>query len=130
MNHRRKIPKPTDAELEILSVLWEHGPSTVRFVNDQLNERREVGYTTTLKFLQIMIEKGLVSRNTEGRTHIYEAALSQNQVQDQLINKLVDTAFGGSAQKLVMQALGRSKSSKEELEAIKAYIQKLEGGKS
>ena len=130
MAENRKTLKPTDAELEILSVLWEHGPSTVRFVNDQLNERREVGYTTTLKFLQIMREKGLVSRNTEGRTHIYEAALSQHQVQEQLINKLVDTAFGGSAQKLVMQALGRSKSSKEELEAIKAYIKKLEGGKS
>jgi predicted transcriptional regulator len=130
MGKNTKKPKPTDAELEILSVLWEHGPSTVRFVNDQLNERREVGYTTTLKFLQIMSEKGLVTRNTEGRTHIYEAALSQHQVQDQLISKLVDTAFGGSAQKLVMQALGGSKSSKEELEAIKAYIRKLEGGKS
>ena len=130
MAQNRNTPKPTDAELEILSVLWQHGPSTVRFVNDQLNERREVGYTTTLKFLQIMREKGLVSRNTEGRTHIYEAALSQHQVQEQLINKLLDTAFGGSAHKLVMQALGRNKSSKEELEAIKAYIKKLEGGRS
>jgi predicted transcriptional regulator len=130
MTQNRNTPKPTDAELEILAVLWEYGPSTVRFVNERLNERREVGYTTTLKFLQIMSEKGLVSRNTEGRTHIYEAALGKEKVQEQLINKLVDTAFGGSAQNLVMQALGRSKSSKEELEAIKAYITKLEGGRS
>ena len=124
------MPKPTDAELEILSVLWEYGSSTVRFVNEQLNERREVGYTTTLKFLQIMSEKGLVSRNTDGRTHIYEAVFKQEQIQDQLINKLVDTAFGGSAQKLVIQALGNSKSSQEELEAIKKLIDKLEGGQS
>ena len=130
MTNRKHIPKPTDAELEILSVLWEHGPSTVRFVNDQLNERREVGYTTTLKFLQIMSEKGLVTRNAEGRTHIYEAVSNREQVQEQLINKLVDTAFGGSAQKLVMQALGNAKTSREELEAIKSLIIRLEGGES
>lgn len=124
------IPKPTDAELEILSVLWEHGPNTVRFVNEQLNERREVGYTTTLKFLQIMSEKGLVSRNTEGRKHIYEAVFGQEQIQYQLLDKLLQTAFGGSTQRLVMQALGNSKSSREELEAIKKLINKLEGGKS
>lgn len=130
MTNRNHIPKPTDAELEILSVLWEHGPSTVRFVNDQLNERRDVGYTTTLKFLQIMSEKGLVTRNAEGRTHIYEAVSNREQVQEQLINKLVDTAFGGSAQKLVMQALGNAKTSKEGLEAIKRLINELEGGGS
>jgi len=130
MAKRKFIPKPTDAELEILAVLWEYGPSTVRFVNDQLNERREVGYTTTLKFLQIMSEKGLVTRNTDGRTHIYEAVNNQAQIQDQLINKLVDTAFGGSAQKMVMQALGNSQPSREGLEAIKKLINELEGGKS
>ncbi len=130
MAKRKFIPKPTDAELEILAVLWEYGPSTVRFVNDQLNERREVGYTTTLKFLQIMSEKGLVTRNTDGRTHIYEAVNNQVQIQDQLINKLVNTAFGGSAQKMVMQALGNSQPSREGLEAIKKLIKELEGGKS
>jgi len=130
MRNSKQVPKPTNAELEILSVLWEFGSSTVRFVNEQLNERREVGYTTTLKFLQIMSEKGLVSRNTDGRTHIYEAVFKQKQIQDQLINKLVDTAFGGSAQKLVIQALGNSKSSHEELEAIKKLIDELEGGKA
>lgn len=130
MADKKQIPKPTDAELEILSVLWEHGASTVRFVNEQLNERREVGYTTTLKILQIMSEKGLVTRNTEGRTHIYEPAFGQDMIQDQLINKLVETAFGGSSQKLVLQALGNSKSSREELAAIKKFIQKLEGGVS
>ena len=88
MMNRNHIPKPTDAELEILSVLWEHGPSTVRFVNDQLNERREVGYTTTLKFLQIMSEKGLVTRNAEGRTHIYEAVSNREQVQEQRLRRI------------------------------------------
>lgn len=128
MNRKKEIPKPTDAELEILSVLWRYGPSTVRFVNEKLNERREVGYTTTLKILQIMSEKGMVSREMDGRTHIYTAIISEEETQDKLINKLLMTAFGGSAQKLVMQALGNHKSSKEELQAIKDLIKKLEGG--
>ena len=129
MNRKKEISKPTDAELEILSVLWQYGPSTVRFVNEKLNKRREVGYTTTLKILQIMSEKGMVSREMDGRTHIYTAVLSEEETQDKLINKLLMTAFGGSAQKLVMQALGNHKSSKEELQAIKDLIKKLEGGR-
>ncbi len=129
MMQENVIKKPTDAELEILSVLWEFGPITVRFVNDQLNKRREVGYTTTLKMLQIMSEKGLVSREMDGRTHIYSARISQEKIQGKLLDRLLETAFGGSAQKLVMQALGNHSSSKEELEEIKKLIRRLEGGK-
>ncbi|NRB48666.1 MAG: BlaI/MecI/CopY family transcriptional regulator [Saprospiraceae bacterium] len=122
----KSLPRPTDSELAILQVLWEKGPSTVRLVNEQLNLEREVGYTTTLKLMQIMAEKGLVSRNTETRTHIYEAALTEREAQRNLLDKFVDTAFRGSAVKLVMQALGNHKTSKEELEAIKALIEAKE----
>ena len=129
-NHKTPVAKPTEAELEILSVLWDHGPATVRFVNEQLNEKRDVGYTTTLKMLQIMSEKSLVSREMEGRTHIYSAGIPQEEIQGKLLDRLLETAYGGSAQKLVMQALGNHKSSLEELEEIKNLISKLEGGQS
>ncbi len=124
---KKKTSKPTDAELEILQVLWENGPSTVRFVNEKLNEKREVGYTTTLKLMQIMADKkGLATRNTESRTHIYEAAVSEADAQKQLLKKFVDSTFRGSAMKLVMQALGNHNASAKELEEIKALIQKME----
>ena len=127
----KSLPKPTDAELEILQILWEHGPSSVRFVNDQLNTQRakdtkEIGYTTTLKIMQIMAEKALVSRNTETRTHIYSAAVSEDGVQQQLLKKFVDATFRGSAMKLVMQALGNHQTSQEELEEIKDLIRQIE----
>ena len=121
-----KLNKPTDAELEILQLLWEHGASTVRFINDQLNEKREVGYTTTLKIMQIMVEKGLATRNTQSRTHIYQTTVTEAETQQQLLTGFLDKAFGGSAMKLVMQALGRHKTSKEELESIKQLIQQIE----
>ena len=124
---QKKIPKPTESELEILQVLWENGPSSVRFVNDKLNEQREVGYTTTLKLMQIMVEKGLALRNTESRTHIYQAAVSETDTQQRLLEKFVDTAFRGSAMSLVLQALGNHKASQEELEEIKALIERMEG---
>ncbi len=119
-------PKPTDAELEILQVLWEHGPSPVRFVNDQLNERREVGYTTTLKLMQIMHEKGLVSRNTDNRSHIYEASVGRHETRNNLLGNFVDNVFSGSATDLVMQALGSHKTSKAELDQIKEFIRRIE----
>lgn len=122
----KSLPRPTDSELAILHVLWENGPSTVRLVNEKLNLERDVGYTTTLKLMQIMAEKGLVSRNTDSRTHIYAAALSEREAQRNLLDKFVDTAFRGSAVKLVMQALGNHQTSKEELEAIKALIEAKE----
>ena len=121
-----KKNKPTEAELDILTILWERGPSSVRIVNAELNTMRSVGYTTTLKQLQIMHEKGLVSRVNEGRTHIYTAERGKEETQKQLLDRLLDAAFGGSASKLVMQVLGNHKSSRKELEEIKKLIQKLE----
>lgn len=120
------IPKPTDSELEILQVLWENGPSSVRFVNDQIAERRDVGYTTTLKLMQIMYEKGLVGRNTDARSHIYEAAIERDATQRNLLGTFVNNVFSGSAMDLVMQALGNHKASKGELDQIKALIEKME----
>ncbi len=121
------LPKPTEAELEILQVLWQYGPCSVRQVHDTLGaDGREVGYTTTLKLMQIMADKGLVRRNTDARSHIYEAALPEQEVQQQLLQRFVDTAFRGSAMSLVMQALGRHHAGSEELEQIKAMIQQIE----
>ena len=122
----KNLHKPTESELEVLAILWKNGPSTVRFVNDHLNEKREVGYTTTLKIMQIMNEKGILSRENEGRTHIYKPEIPQEEIQGKLVDRLLETAFGGSASNLVMQALGNHKSSQEELEKIKELIKKLE----
>ncbi|MGK0365676.1 MAG: BlaI family penicillinase repressor [Saprospiraceae bacterium] len=118
--------KPTDSELEILQILWENGPSNVRFVNDKLNEAREVGYTTTLKIMQIMAEKNIVSRNTDSRTHIYTVAIEETEARKNLLEKFVDTTFRGSAMSLVMQALGNHEASTEELDEIKALIKRME----
>jgi predicted transcriptional regulator len=121
-------PKPTESELEILQVLWEHGPSSVRFVNEQLGLRREVGYTTTLKLMQIMFEKGLVTRNTDQRSHIYASNVEEKETQKRLLDELLGGAFRGSAMNLVVQALGNAKASQEELDEIKELIRKLESG--
>lgn len=126
-----KVPKPTEAELEILQILWENGPSPVRQVNEKLNDRRKegekgVGYTTTLKLMQIMVEKGLASRDTHSRTHIYKAHVSESDTQRQLLKRFVDSTFRGSAMKLVVQALGNHKASEEELQQIKDLIDQLE----
>lgn len=126
---QNQTPRPTESELEILQILWEYGPSSVRFVNDKLNEEREVGYTTTLKLMQIMADKGLARRNTENRTHIYEAAAGEADTQQRLLNRFLDRAFKGSAMKMVMQALGNHKTSPEELDEIKALIRRIESEK-
>lgn len=118
--------KPTDSELEILQLLWELGPSTVRTVNDRLNTRREVGYTTTLKLMQIMFEKGIVTRDEENRTHLYIAAIAEAETQNLLLQEFVDQAYRGSAMKLVMQALGNHEASSAELDEIKALIAQME----
>ncbi len=118
--------KPTDAELEVLQILWKHGPSSVRHVNTELSKNREVVYTTTLKMMQVMTEKGLLQRDTSQRTHLYEANVSQEMVQQSMVDKLVDTVFQGSTLKLVMQALGHEKTSSKDLEAIKKIINNLE----
>jgi len=118
--------KPTDAELGILSVLWSRGPSTVRQVAETLG--REAGYTTVLKLLQIMTEKQLVVRDETARTHIYRAAFTEDQTQRQLVSDLLERAFGGSAAKLVLQALSANKASPEELAEIRQLLDKHRGG--
>lgn len=122
--------KPTDSELEILQILWEKGPQSVRNVNELLNQNREVGYTTTLKIMQIMHEKNLVNRDDSSRTHIYDASVKEEDIQRHLLNKFVDTAFRGSAARLIMQALGNGKASPKELDEIKTLIEQLENEKS
>ncbi|MEL6626896.1 MAG: BlaI/MecI/CopY family transcriptional regulator [Bacteroidota bacterium] len=118
--------KPTDSELEILQVLWTQGSATVRQVNDQLNKHRQVGYTTTLKIMQIMYDKRMVSRVREGKTHIYRAEVEQSEAQKHLIDKLLDTAFQGSATQLVMQALGGRDTSQEEIDEIRRFLDGLD----
>mgnify|MGYP001134271870 CR=1 FL=1 len=120
--------KPTEKELEILQVLWQEGPTTVRDVNERLSEKREIGYTTTLKIMQIMHDKGLVTRKKDGKTHIYAPTISEQDAQSSMLKDLMDTAFKGSAMRLVMGALGTRKSSPQELEKIRAYLDSLEGG--
>ena len=123
---KKIIQQPTDAELEILRILWDNGPSTVRSVNDQLNRTRRVGYTTTLKIMQIMTDKKLVIRNEDERSHVYSAAFEEKDIQNRLIDKIVDAAFGGSASRLVMQVLGNHKASQEELEEIRKLLNNLD----
>ena len=118
--------KPTESELEILQILWQLGKATVRQVNDELSKMKEVGYTTTLKLLQIMHEKNIVSRTEEGRYHLYKAAIGEEQTQQLLLGKFVDAAFRGSAMKLVMQTLGNQDVSMDELEEIKKLIAEKE----
>ena len=115
-------PRPTDAELAILRVLWYRGPSTVRQVHDVLSRERPAAYTTALKLLQIMAEKGLVRRDETDRTHVYHPRLSEEQTQRQLVRDLLERAFGGSAIKLVMQALAAKRATPEELGEIRKLI--------
>jgi len=120
---RRLLPRPTDAELAILRVLWDRGPSSVRQVHEALAAGRDTGYTTTLKLMQIMADKGLVTRDESSRTHIYAARQSQGQTQRQLVSDLMDRAFGGSAAELVMQALSAHPASEDELKEIRRLIE-------
>jgi len=118
--------KPTESELQILQVLWGKGPSTVRAVNDEINKVKETGYTTTLKLMQIMVDKNIVSRDTSSRTHIYAALLTEKDTQGHLLSDFLKSTFKGSAMSLVMQTLGNHNASKEELAEIKKLISKLE----
>ncbi len=117
------LPRPTDAELAILRVLWERGPSTVRQVHEALAGARETGYTTTLKLMQIMADKGLVTRDESARTHVYAAKLSKDQTQRQLVTDLLDRAFGGHSAALVMHALSAQPATAEELQEIRTLIE-------
>ena len=123
---KREIPRPTDAELAILRVLWHEGPATVRQVRDVLERSQPTGYTTVLKLLQIMTVKGLVSRDESQRTHVYRASRSEEQTQRQLVGDLARRACGGSALELAMQAIATRKASVEELAEIRKLIENLE----
>ena len=119
--------EPTKSELEILQVLWEFGPSTVRFVNDKLNEqKREVNYMSTQKLMLIMLDKGFVTKDTSQMTHVYRAAADEGKTKGYLLDRVVDNLFNGSASSLMMQLLGNKKMSAEELEEFKELIKKID----
>lgn len=120
------LPEPTKAELEILQVLWEFGPSTVRFVNDKLNEQREVNYTSTLKQMQILAEKGILKRDESQMKHIYIPVEAEEKTKDQLLDRFVNTLYKGSASKLMMQLLGNEKTSKSDIEEIKRLLDSMD----
>lgn len=122
-----KLIKPTESELEILQILWNKGTATVRDVHEELAQTKDVGYTTTLKLMQIMNEKGIVKRDDSMRTHVYHAAVNKERTQKHLLGKMIDSLFGGSPTQLVIQALGDEshKASPEELEKIQALLDSL-----
>lgn len=130
MSEERQIPVPTDAELEILQVLWHKHPESVRYINESINQRRppeqQVGYTTTLKQMQVMLDKGLLLREVVERNHLYRPALSREITQVQVVRDLADLAFDGSASSLVLRVLGSGQTTPEELEEIKALIRQIE----
>lgn len=117
--------KPTEGELEILQVLWDKGKATVRDVHEVILETKDAGYTTTLKLLQIMFEKGLVIRDDSAKTHIYQANVSKEKTQSQFVGKMITSLFGGSSSQLVMQALGSQAPTKEEIDEIQQYLNNL-----
>ena len=124
---RRKTAGPTDREMAILGILWERGPSTVRQVHETLHSETETGYTTTLKLMQIMAEKGLLVRADDGRRHIYKPTVSEERTQRQLVGDLLEKVFAGSAEKLVMRALSARKVSSKELKRIREMLDEIEG---
>lgn len=121
--------RPTESELEILQVLWKMGLATVRDVHEELAKTKASGYTTTLKLMQIMDEKGLVARNTSSKTHVYRAAYTQEKAQSSALDKILSTVFEGSTSDLVIQALGHHKASKDEIDVIKKYLEQFGEGK-
>ena len=122
---KNKIIKPTEGELEILSVLWNSGSATVRTVHEEICKSKNAGYTTTLKLMQIMFEKGLVTRDSSSKTHIYKPAVTREKTQKQFVNKMINSLFAGSSADLVMQALGGNQASTDELEKIQSLINEL-----
>ena len=124
--NKKPVPRPTEAELELLRVLWDHGPSTVREIHEILTREKDTGYTTTLKILQRMTDKGLVRRDESRRSHVYQAACPPEQTQRQLVRDLLQLAFGGAPGKLVVQALSDEKASPEELAEIRRVLDELE----
>ncbi len=121
--------KPTDAELEILSILWDKGKSSVKDVHEELPEERETGYTTTLKMMQIMTEKGMLAREKQGRGHIYYPIVKENETKNLFLRKMSDMLFNGSPAKLAMQALGQEKVTREDIDELKKLLDEMEKGK-
>lgn len=121
-----KLPKPTESELEILNILWQKGECTVREVHEILEKSKGSGYTTTLKLMQIMHEKKLVKRDDSSRTHLYKAVISKEQTQGQIVKRMIDTVFNGSAMSMVMQVLGNHKATDAELGEIKQYLEQID----
>ncbi|MDO3644276.1 MAG: BlaI/MecI/CopY family transcriptional regulator [Mucilaginibacter sp.] len=119
--------KPTESELEILQVIWKNGQCTVRDVHEELSKNKDAGYTTTLKLMQIMHDKGMVERDTTSKTHLYKALVTREQAQQTAIDKIISTVFKGSTSDLVIQALGHHRASKDEIDAIKDYLKQFEG---
>jgi BlaI family transcriptional regulator, penicillinase repressor len=125
----KKVLKPTEGELEILAVLWDNGSATVRTVHEELCKTKEAGYTTTLKLMQIMFEKQMVTRDTSSKTHVYTPVISKEKTQLQFVNKMISGLFSGSPTELVMQALGGNKATAQDLEKIEALITTLKAKK-
>lgn len=121
--------KPTEGELEILGILWNNGTATVRTVHEEICKSKEAGYTTTLKLMQIMFEKGLVTRDSSSKTHIYQPAVTKEKTQKQFVNKMINSLFAGSSADLVMHALGGNNASNDELEKIQILINELKAKK-
>jgi BlaI family transcriptional regulator, penicillinase repressor len=126
MEDSNKKMEPTKAELEVLHILWAHGPSTVRFVNDKMNEGRPVNYTSTLKVMQIMADKGILQRDISSMQHIYKPAEEEEKTKDHLVDRFVESVYQGSTGKLLMQVLGNKKTSKEDLARIREILDMLE----
>ena len=125
---KKKQPKPSDSEMEVLQLLWKHGPLTVREVHEKLNAIKDVGYTTTLKVMQRMNEKNLLKREKSERSHLYEATIAEEETQSELLDRFLNSAFGGSSLKLVVRALGNKSTTKEDLQQIREYLDKIERG--
>ena len=125
---RKKAPEgePTKAEMEILHLLWAHGPSTVRFINEELNKQSPVAYTTTLKFMQLMHEKGFVFRDSTAMTHIYMPAIKEAPTKKAILKRFVDAVYKGSSSELILQLLGDKKPKKEELESLREILKKYD----
>lgn len=126
MEDQNKKAEPTKSELEILQVLWDKGPSTVRAVNDELLKQKDVNYTTTLKLMQIMADKGILKRDESQMKHVYHVAEAEEKTKDQLLDRFIDSVYQGSAGKLVMQLLGNKKASKTEMDSIRDLLKKLD----
>ncbi|MGN6601870.1 MAG: BlaI/MecI/CopY family transcriptional regulator [Ginsengibacter sp.] len=125
MDNSKQV-KPTESEMEILQILWDKGPSTVREVHDILLQSKDSGYTTTLKLMQIMNEKGLLTRNDDSKSHVYSPAVKKESIQKQVVSKMINGLFKGSSARLVMHALGNHRASKEEITEIKRYLDEME----